>query len=166
MIILNETEKNENVDEISLEEILADQAGFDFASQANDVLRDGRIPTENCVLEKGSLDELRRRLGPAESWKKTYLCGKVRPEAYSLEAAAKAYGYDELDAGAAPEGRDEEEYLADRQAWYDRIVDNALWEGMPEKAFGAELKAKPFLLRATRPDGEGVGLACRIVQFW
>lgn len=164
MIILNETEKNKNVDEISLEDRLV--ALFDFARNADDVVRDGAVPHENCALEPGSVEDLKRRLGQTRPWEKTYLCGNAWPDAYSIETAAASYGYDELDAGSPPENDDERDYLADRRKWYENYLDNRLWDGMPEKAFGVELKADPFILRAKRPNGEGVALACRIITFW
>lgn len=170
MIVMNETEKNNNVDAFSLEELLGDRVGFEFAESVDGVLREGRTYAGGrlYVLEKESLDDLKARVrGAGQSWKKTYLCGNVWPQAYSLETAARDYGYDELDAGAQPEDRDEEKYLADRQKWYEDYLDNCLWDGMPDKAFGYDLKAAPFPLRARRQDtGEGAMLACRIIQFW
>ena len=164
MIILNETDKNKNVDEISLQDRL--MTVFDFAWSADDVVRDGVIAHENCTLEPDSVEDLKRRLGQTKPWEKTYLCGNAGTAAYSLETATKSYGYDELDAGAEPESQDEEDYLADRQKWYENFLDNFLWSDMTDKALGVELKSDPFILRAKRPNGEGVALACRIITFW
>lgn len=165
MIIFEELARNgqgAGVDEIDVGRALEDVVGFDFAAPAEEVLADGGAPSGVGALERESLDELRRRLRGAAPGKKAFLCGNARPDAYSAETAAAAYGYDELDAGSSPEDADEEKYLADRDAWYEGFVDRALWEGMPEKAFGAELRSDPFLLRADGPDGK-TALACRIV---
>lgn len=154
------------IDEILLEDRLADGAGFDFAVGVRDVLNGGRIAVENCILEPESISDLKRRLGSLETWKKTYLCGFPIPEAYSLETAAKSCGYDELDAGDEPQDDDEREYVANREKWYELFVDRSIWSGMPDEVFGVDLQGDPFLLRALRPDGEGIGLACRIISFW
>ena len=153
------------IDEIVLEDRLADGAGFDFAVEVKDVLDDGRVVVENCILEPESISDLKRRLGSLETWKKTYLCGFPIPEAYSLETAAKSYGYDELDSGAEPQDDDERRYVQSREEWYEHFVDGAIWNGMPEEVFGIDLQGDPFLLRAVRPDGEGIGLACRLISF-
>lgn len=153
------------IDEIVLEDRLADGAGFDFAVEVKDVLNGGRIVVENCILEPESISDLKRRLGSLETQKKTYLCGFPIPEAYSLETAAKSCGYDELDSGAEPQDDDERRYVQSREEWYEHFVDGAIWSGMPEEVFGIDLQGDPFLLRAVRPDGEGIGLACRLISF-
>ena len=120
----------------------------------------------NCQLEPDSVDELRRRLGEVKPWKKTYLCGVVKPNAYSVDAMAESCGYEELDAGAEPQDDDERKYLEDRQRWYDDIIEDYLYTELPDEAFGQTLNGEKFLLKASRPNGEGVGLLCRIVSFW
>ena len=162
----DDSEADSKEDEIMLEDRLTDYAGFDFAVEVKDALRDGKIAVENCTLEQDSIAELKKRAGALQPWKKTFLCGFPVPEAYSLETAAKHYGYDELDAGDAPVDDDERRYVADKNRWYNDFVDNSIWNGMPSKVFGVVLRKDPFLLRAMRPDGEGIGLACRLVSFW
>lgn len=154
------------IDDIMLDEAIADSAGFDFACECSGLLENGALASENCVLEPESLATLKKLLSSVQRWKKTYLCGNVKASAYSADTAASSYGYEELDAGAQPQDGDEEAYLADRQKWYEDYVDDALYDGMPSKVFGAELHAEPFLLRARRQNGEGIGLACRLVSFW
>lgn len=50
------------IDDIMLDEAIANSAGFDFACECSSLLENGALASENCVLEQESLATLKQLL--------------------------------------------------------------------------------------------------------
>lgn len=148
---------------LDLESVLGDE--FEFVADLADAVRGGELVGANCRLDENSRAWLGRSAQQqVPSWRKTFLCGVIWPEGFSVASLAEAWGYDEFGPASQPENQAEAEYLDDPEAWYSKLVENELARDCRE-LFGRDLEGSAFLLRGIRPDGSGVGLVCRIVCF-